>query len=137
MRISDWSSDVRSAYLRKVKEPAPYRSLHGGPLIWAGVQYYLPAGSYHGIARQPYGRLPAPANGSFARPARSGRTSADPGPAHAARSLHIMQCVCAAQPAQASRDLTDPGGSKEDLRSEEHTPELQSLMRISYADFIL
>src|SRR3546814_1041874 len=35
------------------------------------------------------------------------------------------------------RDTAHPHGYREDMRSEEHTSELQSLMRISYAVFCL
>src|SRR3546814_7656467 len=42
------------------------------------------------------------------------------------------------QPALARRRLRgDPGGAGVGMRSEEHTSELQSLMRISYAVFCL
>src|SRR3546814_2153581 len=54
--------------------------------------------------------------------------------------LHLRLELAAAAPAEDALGRTmdhRPGGIEDDIRSEEHTSELQSLMRISYAVFCL
>src|SRR3546814_5739063 len=53
---------------------------------------------------------------------------------------HVGVDVCDAHPGDAAREDRHPGADRrhwEQSRSEEHTSELQSLMRISYAVFCL
>src|SRR3546814_3429719 len=95
MRISDWSSDVCSSDLRRLRNRLRQRrrSWPNGavPHRWDGPPQ-VPAAC---CARQPRGCQPAPQNGTQQQEARR------------------------------------------KARSEEHTSELQSLMRISYAVFCL
>src|SRR3546814_8617491 len=105
MRISDWSSDVCSSDLGKAG--------HGGE----------PAGRAECLLRLP-------------QKVRSGNKAAPLGakPAGAGSELRIEKPRPSAPPRRAG---TRPAMSKPALaaRSEEHTSELQSLMRISYAVF--
>src|SRR3546814_8876675 len=56
----------------------------------------------------------------------------------AALSLHTQQLAVAAAPSQRVNAIAFEAGHTDKLaRSEEHTSELQSLMRISYAVFCL
>src|SRR3546814_10327302 len=110
MRISDWSSDVCSSDLQ---EPAPGADRVGG--------------RSHCLS-QADGGLPGFAGAHLPRAGgpllsfMDGRT-----PSHA-----TQRCA-----AGGSRALTLPGGAPYIERSEEHTSELQSLMRTSYAVFCL
>src|SRR3546814_9722447 len=107
MRISDWSSDVCSSDLADHRDAAPALR----PLDQGSVC----AGS-----------------AAHSEPVRPARLQSSSFPAHRrarapARSHHVS-----AIPAQPGPDGPHPAA-----RSEEHTSELQSLMRISYAVFCL
>src|SRR3546814_6803214 len=114
MRISDWSSDVCSSDLNRL-DP-----LHGAqPRL--RLQRCLPGPGSHLL-------------GCFGRASPGARPTLNPQP-----QLN--------RPRQKSNKQTDNQNPKETymikltplsaLRSEEHTSELQSLMRISYAVFCL
>src|SRR3546814_3806726 len=110
MRISDWSSDVCSSDLGC---PINYRgALPGPPKQWR--RHLFPDAGYY--ARMFHHERSNP-------PVRSG-----PGRAHHRPNRHNSM----SRSALSSR-LRDNDRS----RSEEHTSELQSLMRISYAVFCL
>src|SRR3546814_4324005 len=114
MRISDWISDVCSSDLQPV-----------GALLVVdppGVNEERP-------------RAPEPERGAIAGIARSGRED---------RAIDAQrQGVGIGDPAAGKRCLRlvaehiDPVERAIGDRSEEHTSELQSLLRISYADFCL
>src|SRR3546814_3731461 len=118
MRISDWSTDLCSSYLRlkvfyvrivagerEVHLPVERLSLDASlvravDLLLIDVAYVY-AGAEHLVEQA------------------------------------IHDCLCPAA-VEAARFETDPPvGVNFDIRSEEHTSELQSLMRISYAVFCL
>src|SRR3546814_9532552 len=112
MRISDWSSDVCSSDLRLAhRPPDARRRLRGVSLEWCTQgsmrQDALPT------VNEPSDPLPSLMPGSlyFGPAGRSG---------------------CRSYVRAASQNQ-----SCSDTRSEEHTSELQSLMRISYAVFCL
>src|SRR3546814_3082980 len=109
MRISDWSSDVCSSDLTRA------RRLHRRL-----------AGRRQGQAR---GRCGGGREGRRPRHRRSARTRAP-----------AAQAAGAAEPAIPADGLptcTEPSQCHHAARSEEHTSELQSLMRKSYAVFCL
>src|SRR3546814_10021551 len=128
MRISDWSSDVCSSDLA-VHHPLlpdqPIRLAQAGPADrlfrrdLRGLCVTRAAG--HDRARHRASVLPAADRPAAARdgPQRSGRTFAD-------RALSGGPCR-----------IHGPAPRQPSPRSEEHTSELQSLMRISYAVFCL
>src|SRR3546814_8790433 len=115
MRISDWSSDVCSSDLRRV----------GEELHHPGAAGRRRRGDHHRGAGEE--RRAAPHAGGLPRASRA-----------AVRLLHAGHGDVRRGPSEEepqSRGRRDPrvaGG-----RSEEHTSELQSLMRISYAVFSL
>src|SRR3546814_3473191 len=113
MRISDWSSDVCSSDLRQSPAAAvgqPSDAIVVGACGCAGVQCRAEA------AR-------------FARPpGKKARTSCDVCRTGYKRPGERQGF----EPARR-----DPGGAAKSRRSEEHTSELQSLMRLSYAVFCL
>src|SRR3546814_6470659 len=115
MRISDWSSDVCSSDLAAARgrrgHPCIRRAFpvpRPGPLRGAGWQ--LRVGSRNLILRKGHARI--------------------------RRAPFLRAAWCGADPRQDSRhgEGESPPGT---IRSEEHTSELQSLMRISYAVFCL
>src|SRR3546814_5571612 len=121
MRISDWSSDVCSSDLPRAGRR--HRSADGGTALATGTEPLLLSRRSCGI------RLGA----TVAAPARP-RTVLDAlglppdrydGPGRRHRAAQSVRPVSAAA-ADAAR-----------FRSEEHTSELQSLMRLSYAVFCL
>src|SRR3546814_9444182 len=117
MRISDWSSDVCSSDLappRVVIAEAPT------------LRWFVPMSAYR-VDRAPFA--------TFRRIA-----------AEMNQRMAAMMRLMAAVPTIAldgapglrlASDGSLPGGSYRFVRSEEHTSELQSLMRISYAVFCL
>src|SRR3546814_7170289 len=110
MRISDWSSDVCSSDLPKCRSV-----LHH--IVHAGRLSFRPAGQRH--------------RGQRRRGARQLHQWRDPG----ARQGGGRE-LC--QPEWAEADRRRPLHRNRAVgRSEEHTSELQSLMRISYAVFCL
>src|SRR3546814_7611782 len=124
MRISDWSSDLCSADLA-MQQLGAIRASRGTPCNL--------------LAR---GRTPLPGRSENRLTGGEKRMSV---PSHMLGGLSLLALAAAAAPAQAQ---DAPSGSydgneiivtatKRDARSEEHTSELQSLMRISYAVFCL
>src|SRR3546814_8108562 len=140
MRISDWSSDVCSSDLQCSLDQYPARAV-----------------------RRPYRRADL---GEIPRAAAArdyGEAAGGPAAARSGGGDHRRRCLClgadrrlaAAQESRAAvhpvrghragrpeaerlSDLgADPAAQKGGCRSEEHTSELQSLMRISYAVFCL
>src|SRR3546814_7258655 len=111
MRISDWSSDVCSSDLAQVELSGRGRGGHDGAEPGFGLA----------MARERRSRLPFPAarleveKGVEPRIERVARTPA----------------------AERHRPLFGEAVGLTAQRSEEHTSELQSLMRISYAVFCL
>src|SRR3546814_1804538 len=107
MRISDWSSDVCSSDLTSPLQPPPAGSRR--------LRRPRP-----GVDRQPHLRLAALGVDAVGQLQwRPGVAGVLPGPAQIIDGPAV---------------LLDPG---QVARSEEHTSELQSLMRISYAVFCL
>src|SRR3546814_1841259 len=112
MRISDWSSDVCSSDLQGQPRLPDDR---GAALEQSGIRQ---------------GRAVGPDRRARARPdLADARRRQHPAVRRRVRDEHL------AQPRQAARlrPVGQPGAG----RSEEHTSELQSLMRISYAVFCL
>src|SRR3546814_9370146 len=107
MRISDWSSDVCSSDLIG----GQYRHI-GAPVVARDEGAFFGRG--RGAARRAFRGT---GGGGGARPDRPG-------------TLDFGE-------ARRSSDPRESGGAEPFLRSEEHTSELQSLMRISYAVFCL
>src|SRR3546814_8337528 len=130
MRISDWSSDVCSSDLDTFKllarrpintpVPAPQENMlkHGIDRLAAGAQ----------LASNPFRQLRA------IHPLHAVISKMD-------QDLHTMPSCCPTGKVitgyLASLDTELLGQIREAIRSEEHTSELQSLMRISYAVFCL
>src|SRR3546814_9128784 len=127
MRISDWSSDVCSSDLaaaRRTRQPfhAGRAGIRRSRRDGRGADAPGPAvrhGLHHG---DPYPAAYPPADPGGEQPGR--------------RAQRAGKAVC--HPFRR-RDAADPDlvGHGGDQRSEEHTSELQSLMRISYAVFCL
>src|SRR3546814_6649052 len=112
MRISDWSSDVCSSDLEAVHEGAALGQQKAG---------HCPAFLFRrGSARWQRGAL-APEQADD----EQDHDRSDQGADEACRFAGLVEAGC----------LPDP--SRQQRRSEEHTSELQSLMRISYAVFCL
>src|SRR3546814_1881761 len=114
MRISDWSSDVCSSDLSR-DQKALSRSTANASVRSSGVNMH----------QRLWNSCAKPASGPlFSVPATGcPGTIATPGGSTARRSSRMLP-------------FTDPT-SETTTRSEEHTSELQSLMRISYAVFCL
>src|SRR3546814_1867325 len=167
MRISDWSSDVCSSDLRHVglrraragrKRPLD-QGVAGGIGGGFGLRHLLAAGQqrargdrgdgcgFHGVQAYSSGRC------GCKSPCREG-LAAEAAPATAAAAPDGKLAAMAPSPAAAHHratmfttvaHYTDPIEAhlargrllSEGIRSEEHTSELQSLMRISYAVFCL
>src|SRR3546814_3972556 len=119
MRISDWSSDVCSSDLRRNPAPGHVREdqvLPGSILHQAPVAQ---GGCVAGQVLETWRRFTAVRCLTVV---------------HILDSFHsyMAACVIAVNIGYARKRVGD-----EDKRSEEHTSELQSLMRISYAVFCL
>src|SRR3546814_9440970 len=117
MRISDWSSDVCSSDLLVQLPDA--RSPTGAP----GRHYILPMHSL--LAKYPIKNAKwfLPSSNTFAHDTK-GRLTGFPYMASVPVLFYNI-------------DAFEKAGLKSESRSEEHTSELQSLMRISYAVFCL
>src|SRR3546814_9495289 len=113
MRISDWSSDVCSSDLSPFDRPITRKFPPPNDQDPEGEDFALPSSGWEAMARGARGRCRArrrsPAASAACRARPYGRTGFSAG-----------RCASGS-----------PG------RSEEHTSELQSLMRISYAVFCL
>src|SRR3546814_6775019 len=116
MRISDWSSDVCSSDLDKVTAVGTHLFFR-----WTGWWGTPPAFNRDVLSSEPAIAMLAPL--SDAHRAAIGLAVGAPGSVDAATLANAALPVSTA---------ADP-----DSRSEEHTSELQSLMRISYAVFCL
>src|SRR3546814_8326717 len=116
MRISDWSSDVCSSDLPcALRVPARARPAAAGGL---GDQFEEDLQELKGVGHAVAEQDPeAAGQGQAARGSRRGR-----------RAERCLGHGLRARPT---------GNGPQDPRSEEHTSELQSLMRISYAVFCL
>src|SRR3546814_1015297 len=138
MRISDWSSDVCSSDLRVVRtavHPHPFApsaaraacglSIRGFAALRTGVSRDRP--ERPGWLLRPQVRVAAAANGlQLADDSHGSRRSFPP--------------RCSRCPRQGQAGIADAARDRAErspARSEEHTSELQSLMRISYAVFCL
>src|SRR3546814_3151114 len=129
MRISDWSSDVCSSDLARRQRAVERQQvrLRQQRLERHIVDAERPAR----IARERVvAEQPAAEAGQDAR-----RDQADLPRPDDPRRLAVE--IEAEQPVEREIALPHPGIGAVDLRSEEHTSELQSLMRISYAVFCL
>src|SRR3546814_2923917 len=117
MRISDWSSDVCSSDLGHAGRGKSAASANW----WARVR--MPLGA--NVPR----RRPAADASSLILPPRTFAPTFNlaPRPTSERRAARLFRHAC---------DPT-PGRIVRSLRSEEHTSELQSLLRISYAVFCL
>src|SRR3546814_5194569 len=110
MRMSDWSSDVFSSDLQ-----------YGSEIIDVRIKRAdLPDGT--------------PLQSAFQRMRTAREQEALTIRAQGAKQAQIIR---AEADADASRIYAESFGKDPDFRSEEHTSELQSLMRISYAVFCL
>src|SRR3546814_5203258 len=120
MRISDWSSDVCSSDLiRPARNQARRRPRHGR----------LTAPDPRGRQGEGDGNVPDRPDDGRCRGRTVGAGGARRPPRHPARR--------SAKNRSRDRQHAADGGDGEQGRSEEHTSELQSLMRISYAVFCL
>src|SRR3546814_4747295 len=129
MRISDWSSDVCSSDLVL----CPLAVLP--PLVIpakAGIRSPSRSGGPPPAARS-RGRDAAKRCGLRVHAPRAPPTAAAP----AAPSAAAASCPAPAAPAQRRSPPSARCAGQDAARSEEHTSELQSLMRISYAVFCL
>src|SRR3546814_4773119 len=139
MRISDWSSDVCSSDLKMKKDPvvlvvAPL-SGHHASLLRDTVRTLLRDHKVY-ITDWVDARMV---------PATEGTFSLDDYVAYVedfirhigAESLHVISVCQPTVPVLAAVSLMAARGEAIPRRSEEHTSELQSLMRISYAVFCL
>src|SRR3546814_4593970 len=113
MRISDWSSDVCSSDLRN-------------PLVRVRADLYAPHRQCVGGGRRDR-RL-------WLQPRDSGARGAGGNPEREGAELFPLLRLSEAAIDRISDEPEDGGDRR---RSEEHTSELQSLMRISYAVFCL
>src|SRR3546814_8715094 len=121
MRISDWSSDVCSSDLRRYRRRHAARN-RGGLWPWRG--------SVGGARRAPLGCL-----ARWLRAAAIGASLARHDHLHVRYDRQAQgrpPCAC-----DRRTECHNRGDYRGLLRSEEHTSELQSLMRISYAVFCL
>src|SRR3546814_4075716 len=116
MRISDWSSDVCSSDLDCLGSP--------GVILTSELRHRVRA-------------VPAP------RVAACDPARGEPSPLQRPIAAERLDCIgrttrlIAAGRRQDRRRTELPRAAEKDERSEEHTSELQSLMRISYAVFCL
>src|SRR3546814_6282258 len=136
MRISDWSSDVCSSDLAVLVEQGQ---------LALGLQHPLDHEHHVGAPRvifvkdQCRGGLQRPGKQAFSKfgdllpVPEDDRVAADQVDAADMR----VEVDADARPFQTGRDLLDMRRLAGAVRSEEHTSELQSLMRISYAVFCL
>src|SRR3546814_1571192 len=120
MRISDWSSDVCSSDLA--------HSLHLDPEVEARAH------------RERFDRARHGAGGAAAEDQVDARARRDIGQRHRGRHLLRQRQRLGAADARSfeqARETVAIPQRRGEFRSEEHTSELQSLMRISYAVFCL
>src|SRR3546814_7290754 len=116
MRISDWSSDVGSSDLQQLVGEQVFEALAAG------------GEEFHGV------RLPDASGGRDIRPDFAG---APPTPRRAGIRITALPAARRTLPPTPPRGRPADANRPPAARSEEHTSELQSLMRISYAVFCL
>src|SRR3546814_4995720 len=128
MRISDWSSDVCSSDLADAQAAGdtaqPGRMLAGDPIAHLAHHVVLRG---RGSVEQPHPAELAEAGGG--RRGGGGRPGVDCPPVGELEGGRGDGCQ--------HRQPEEAVGGTAEARSEEHTSELQSLMRISYAVFCL
>src|SRR3546814_7576928 len=130
MRISDWSSDVCSSDLDPHLSPSPALRERGyRAVVEVGRVKGSRRGSSPGVRGWRVPLVMGRRNGGPCRLGGSIRRGISPMKHPLAAALAVAMAIAA--PAYA-QDAAMP-----DKRSEEHTSELQSLMRISYAVFCL
>src|SRR3546814_10372836 len=126
MRISDWSSDVCSSDLRLRRRVSAVQFVE---LPLAGLQVEMSDGiEAHRLRAARIGRVPAVAMAAGLHPRIDPREFA----------VDVIQPILldrVGRAVQVEGPAHQPGRGL--VRSEEHTSELQSLMRISYAVFCL
>src|SRR3546814_10212547 len=141
MRISDWSSDVCSSDLRTHWEMATYGALTNA---LASGDIWVPRSRLHrsldvllaplsGAALQPPFSLGNPHAWLDQRAAQLDSALRDVAHNLAGRDAALF----AGERLRFPKELKDDDARHDEGRSEEHTSELQSLMRISYAVFCL
>src|SRR3546814_3361386 len=129
MRISDWSSDVCSSDLQVYGSTADYGLRHRG--LREGVGRHD-----RGSRLFPAARWRGKSGIQSSLRLVDGQRHAN----HAGRGNKHIRRLATEMPRNPRRDSLDsraPAIAGEGIRSEEHTSELQSLMRISYAVFCL
>src|SRR3546814_8729510 len=125
MRISDWSSDVCSSDLQelaRLQQPAARAQGYALEQISA----HLDKAVQTVVGQKKVSLLLRPEAAFFAQP------TVDITPAITTELDRVVPSVSISPPAN-----WQPGQQQQQQRSEEHTSELQSLMRISYAVFCL
>src|SRR3546814_6493776 len=138
MRISDWSSDVCSSDL------ADLGIAHHGD----GFVRIIEPGKRQTFRKQRLHKLPHDRGSynfqgsrhrqsSFRAQTESERDSPFPAQGIAVHDLHSLRCQCLTDRVGRGEVLFCARGLSTVKRSEEHTSELQSLMRKSYAVFCL
>src|SRR3546814_7062472 len=120
MRISDWSSDVCSSDL------SSWRRNTSPSLLDREESAPQPA-----FSREPAGDGERDGHAEGGDVPKGSRHLCD----RNARHVHAEQSSDKGQGQEDERDDRDEESAAVDLRSEEHTSELQSLMRISYSVF--
>src|SRR3546814_10725337 len=143
MRISDWSSDVCSSDLHVVRKRAGHRQhllLAAGEVVGGGTVALLQDGEHlQDVLLAPHHAAVAagrPREASKRKVLRHGHAGED-----ATALRHVADAGTRDVRRRAADELLagedDAAGGCRHQRSEEHTSELQSLMRISYAVFCL
>src|SRR3546814_2022275 len=128
MRISDWSSDVCSSDLARI-QPQPRRLAHD-----VGLGHVEQRGlNGKAVSLQP--RLGRQVRHLLERGGKGGTAIRISGIIE--RVDADIEIARARRLRPAERDRKKDGVARGHIRSEEHTSELQSLMRISYAVFCL
>src|SRR3546814_9444888 len=129
MRISDWSSDVCSSYLAEQAEHLVHE-----PVVIVVAAVHRP-GALAGLPRLVLGRGEGPQLGEdvLAAAALVGQCSVDGEPV----GVGVQRAHGRGPYPGPETPALSTAGWRPRPRSEEHTSELQSLMRISYAVFCL
>src|SRR3546814_3950352 len=126
MRISDWSSDVCSSDLGSPSASSATVTTIGRQQTWQSSMYcWSPAepSTNSSIGSPQYGHRVSMAGSIRVLLTVVSRT--------------VLVCIPLTVPTREPERRHDPSPARPRLRSEEHTSELQSLMRISYAVFCL
>src|SRR3546814_6815296 len=129
MRISDWSSDVCSSDLQEVSGLHP-----GGPVRWEPPDSSARGAS--GLNIRPEADSARPSVARRARGVERDRRGAGD-LADAGAGVHVQRDPALEHQVAFHHRIGSDHDARLAVRSEEHTSELQSLMRISYAVFCL